>query len=194
MIWRIYGLPRGCWGAEHSSVINGGTRRDRVARLRRSRGSRGTQIEMNSSWLCTTVKWLCKRHVTVDEQYLQRKSLSIHPCPAHGYFQGEDWEGGNRKRDRKKIKRCFKESADIPFFFLNEQQGGKWHKRKQEAKNTRTLFHCFRLSSTPERQLCGSVGTLIVFMANEAWNLLSENTASSMYSRRLSSLQVVSRS
>lgn len=115
-IWRIYELPRGCWGAEHYSVINGGTHGDRFAQLS-SRGSGGTQIEMNNSWLGTTVKWLCKRPVTADEQHLQRKPLTLHLCLAQGSFQGENWEGGDRKRDRK-IKDASRSRQTFFFFFF----------------------------------------------------------------------------
>lgn len=123
-------------GTEHSSVINGGTHGDRVAQLRRSRGSGGTQIQMNSSWLGKTVKWLCKRPVTGDELHC--------PCTAQGYFQGEDWEGGERKEDQKML---WGVSRHL-FFKINN-----WEEediRKQKAKSTCILLHCF-LFSTPER-------------------------------------------
>lgn len=101
------------------------------------------------------------------------------PHTAYGYFQRKDWEGGERKREGRKIKGCSKEYF---FFFFNEPPGGRGHKRKEKAKSTCiyfiSLFPPLLYSWNIASLFCASDGTLVVVLVNEAWNLLLENMVS----------------
>lgn len=104
------------------------------------------------------------------------EAATQHPfLPWTQLFPGRRLRGRREKRDRKKIKRCFKESAGI-FLMSNREEKDIKENRKQR---TSTLFRCFHLSTAERQQVARCLRWHSnCFIVNEAWNLLSENTVS----------------